>query len=143
MLDFAGEHHRVDRAGLLPRPGRDIPIWFGGFSPPAFRRAARIGDGFQFGAATGAIRRQWELVKQWLAENGRSAEGFGAEATVDFSLGPDSWRKCGDAWREAGGTHYSLRAMDTAVELSGGTRVGYQTPGDFIDALEQFAKAMS
>ena len=42
--------HRIDRAGILPRPKRQIPIWFGGFSEAAYDRAARIGDGFMFRA---------------------------------------------------------------------------------------------
>ena len=36
LLDYDGRFHRVDRAGILPQPGR-IPIWFGGFSEPALR----------------------------------------------------------------------------------------------------------
>jgi len=142
VIDFAGAHHRIDRAGLAPRPARDIPIWFGGFTPPAFRRAARLGDGFQFGATGPAIRRQWEQVQSLLEEAGRNALGFGAEASIDFSLGPDAWHAEAEAWREAGGTHFSLRAMDTAAEFSGARHVGYRGPHDFIDALERFAKAV-
>ena len=41
VVDYRGACHRIDRAGLKPLPGRRIPIWFGGFSPGAFRRAAR------------------------------------------------------------------------------------------------------
>ena len=46
LVDFSGRFHRVPRAALAPRPTRRIPLWFGGSSPTAFRRAARIGDGF-------------------------------------------------------------------------------------------------
>ena len=45
VLDYHGRWHRVDRAGLKPLPGRQIPIWFGGFVDAAFERAARLGDG--------------------------------------------------------------------------------------------------
>jgi hypothetical protein len=31
----------------LPKPSRQIPIWIGGGSEPAYRRAAARGDGFQ------------------------------------------------------------------------------------------------
>ena len=139
VVDFRGKHHRVDRAGILPLPKRPIPIWFGGFVPAAFERAARHGDGFQFGAAGPAVRAQWEQVKVALANAGRSQDGFGAEATVDYSAGPDSWRKELEAWRGAGGTHFSLRAMDTAAELVGAKRVGYRGPRDYVKALEEFA----
>ena len=49
LVDFEGEFHRIDRAALVPRPPRSIPVWFGGSKPGALRRAARIGDGFIFG----------------------------------------------------------------------------------------------
>lgn len=139
VVDFRGKHHRVDRAGILPLPAREIPIWFGGFSPAAFRRAARLGQGFQFGSAGRGVRAQWEQVQAELAKAGRPLAGFGAEATVDYSKGPDAWRAELEAWREAGGTHFSLRAMDTAAELIGAKRTGFRGPRDYIKALEEFA----
>jgi len=139
VIDFRGEFHRVDRAGILPLPERPIPIWFGGFVPAAFRRAARSGDGFQFGAAGRGVRAQWAQVKELLAKEGRDVAGFGAEATVDYSAGPDAWRAELEAWREVGGTHFSLRAMDTAAELVGAKRVGYRGLRDYVKALEEFA----
>jgi len=141
-IDFSGDYHRIERAGILPSPTRSIPIWFGGFADIAFQRAARIGDGFQFGAAGPAFRAQWEQVKERLEKAGRSVDGFGAEVSVDFSQGPNVWRTEFEAWQEAGGTHFSLRAMDTAAELVGAKHVGYKGPRDYIDALEQFAKVV-
>jgi alkanesulfonate monooxygenase SsuD/methylene tetrahydromethanopterin reductase-like flavin-dependent oxidoreductase (luciferase family) len=52
VVDFSGRWHRVDRAGLNPRPSRWIPIWFGGGAPAALERAGRLGDG---GSAMHAI----------------------------------------------------------------------------------------
>jgi probable F420-dependent oxidoreductase len=142
VVDFAGRFHRVDRAGLLPLPARAIPIWFGGYTEVAFRRAARVGDGFQWAASGPGVRAQWERVKAELARAGRGLAGFGAEATVDFSAGPDAWRAECEAWRAAGGTHFSLRAMDTAAESVGAKRVGYRGPQDYVAALEAFRKAL-
>jgi len=141
-IDFEGDFHHIARAGILPLPTRPIPIWFGGFSDSAFQRAARMGDGFQFGAAGPVFRAQWEQVKAALKKEGRSLEGFGAEISVDFSQGPDAWREELEAWQKAGGTHFSLRAMDTAAELVGAKHVGYSGPRSYIDALEQFAKVV-
>ena len=44
---FAGEFHRLDDAGINPRPrsGR-VPIWYGGHAEATFRRCAKYGDGF-------------------------------------------------------------------------------------------------
>ena len=77
-----------------------------------------------------------------LEAEGRSVEGFGAEATVDFSLGPDAWRSEFEAWKAAGGTHFSVRAMDTAAELIGAKRMDYAGPQAYIDVLAEFAKAV-
>ena len=44
---FHGRFHELEDYAFAPLPGRGarIPIWIGGQSPPAVRRAARIGDG--------------------------------------------------------------------------------------------------
>src|SRR5207253_3204116 len=49
VVDHEDSDHRIDRAGILPRPKRQIPIWLGGSSEAAYDRAARIGDGLLFG----------------------------------------------------------------------------------------------
>ncbi len=141
VVDHAGEYERVDRAGLLPLPGREIPIWFGGFTPPALRRAARTGDGFLFGAAGRGTHRLFETLRELLAEEGRD-EGFGAEAIVDWSAGPDRWRRELEAWEAAGGTHFSIRTMSTAASFMGVEPSGLETPGDHVRALEAFHKAV-
>ena len=142
LVDFDGEYHRIDRAGLLPLPGREIPIWFGAVSPIPLRRAVRLGDGLMFGSSPSVVRRLYEAARAEADKQGRAWESFGAEATIDFSLGPDRWVEEVTAWKELGGTHVALRAMDTAVEVVGGTRVGYRGPQDYIDALEKFHKAI-
>ena len=52
VVEHEDSDHRIDRAGILSRPKRRIPIWFGGFSEAAYDRAARIGDGFMFSGRT-------------------------------------------------------------------------------------------
>ena len=142
LVDFDGDYHRIDRAGLLPLPGREIPIWFGAVSPIPLRRALRLGDGLMFGSSPSVVRRLYERARDEAERQGRAWEGFGTEATVDFSLGPERWEEEVQAWRELGGTHLALRAMDTAVSAVGGTHVGYRGPQDYIDALEKFKKVV-
>jgi probable F420-dependent oxidoreductase len=141
VVDFAGDHHRIDRAGLLPLPPREIPIWFGGFTKVALRRAARTGDGFLFGSTPRRMLALKAELSAMLEAEGRDPAGFPTEAVVDFSQGADAWREEIEAWREAGGTHLSLRAMDATAERVGFRHVGYQGPGDYVRALETFAKA--
>lgn len=143
LVDFRGEHHRIERAGLLPRPARDVPIWMGGFTKPALRRAARVGDGFLFGSTPKRMKGLLEQLQAELRAQGRDPAAFPAEAVVDFCQTPDEWREELDVWRRAGGSHVSLRAMDTAAEFVGSRRVGYRGPDDYLRALETFMKAVS
>jgi alkanesulfonate monooxygenase SsuD/methylene tetrahydromethanopterin reductase-like flavin-dependent oxidoreductase (luciferase family) len=36
VVDHEDSDHRIDRAWILPRPKRQIPIWLGGFSEAAY-----------------------------------------------------------------------------------------------------------
>lgn len=143
LVTFRGDFHQLDRAGLLPLPPRDIPIWLGGFTKLAVRRAARVGDGFLFGTTPRRMRGLLGTLHEALAAAGRDPVAFPAEAVVDFSQTPDEWLAELETWRRAGGTHLSLRAMDTAAEFVGAKRVGYRGPSDYIRALESFARAVA
>jgi len=66
VVDHEDSDHRIDRAGILPRPKRKIPIWLGGFSEAAFDRAARIGDGFLFSGGL-KPRRSKSRRRSWLS----------------------------------------------------------------------------
>ena len=142
VIDYRGKFHRIDRAGILPRPRREIPIWFGGFTPVAVKRAARVGDGILFGTYPSRMLKLWEMTQAELKQAGRSPGSFGAEAAVDASDSPDTWVKEAALWREAGGTHFALRAMDTAAEQVGHKRFGFRGPRDYIAVLERFAAAV-
>jgi probable F420-dependent oxidoreductase len=142
VVDFEGGFHRVARAGILPRPARDIPLWFGGFTPVSLRRAARTGDGFIFGAAGEPMRKLFAGLQGMLREEGRDPAEFGAEALIDYSAGPEVWNAQLDAWRDAGATHISMRAMDSGADFLGAKRAGRKTPAEHIAALETFMKAV-
>jgi probable F420-dependent oxidoreductase len=142
IVDYTGKFHRVERAGILPLPGRTIPIWYGAFAPVALQRAARTGDGVFFAAPPSRVQPLHEKLLGWLRDAGRTAAGFGSEASVDFSADPGSWARELELWNAAGGTHLSLRAMDTASEQVGAKRVGYRGPQDYIDALRKFRDAL-
>ena len=46
-VTFHGAYEHVTGAGLAPLPvQRPIPVWFGAASPPAYRRAGRLADGW-------------------------------------------------------------------------------------------------
>jgi probable F420-dependent oxidoreductase len=142
LLDFRGKLHRVDRAGLLPRPTHPIPIWLGGYTDVAIRRAARVGDGFLFGSAAppmqGLARRLLDLVEA----AGRPRASCGVETIVPWGAGPDGWTKSIEQWRALGATHVSLRTLDRGMEVLGEPVAGFQSPRQHIDALEPFIRAL-
>ncbi len=45
-VDFDGQFVHLDAMKVQPKPAHRIPIWVGGGSEPAYRRAAERGDGF-------------------------------------------------------------------------------------------------
>jgi probable F420-dependent oxidoreductase len=69
MVEHQGEFYAFDRLQMTPAPSRPVPIYIGGHSGPALRRAARLGDGW-IGAGyapeevSGFIGRLKELRKQ-------------------------------------------------------------------------------
>jgi probable F420-dependent oxidoreductase len=46
MVEHHGEHYDFDRLEMSPAPHRPVPIYVGGTSELALRRAARLGDGW-------------------------------------------------------------------------------------------------
>jgi probable F420-dependent oxidoreductase len=46
MVEYHGRHYDFDRLRMSPSPVENVPIYVGGTSPAALRRAARLGDGW-------------------------------------------------------------------------------------------------
>jgi probable F420-dependent oxidoreductase len=118
VVDFSGRFHRVDRAALVPKPARSIPIWLGGSGEAAYERAARLADGFVFFGAGGIDRavEAWNRLRDRLADLGRSVADFGAEYVALPGGGAGGVQVQVDAWREAGGTHVALATMGLGLE---------------------------
>jgi probable F420-dependent oxidoreductase len=112
VVEYEDSDHRIDRAGILPRPKRQIPIWLGGSSEAAYDRAARIGDGFLFGGRmqTEAVQIKVRIDAK-LRELGRDVDAFGFESIQQYSRGDNQWPGDIAAWREAGGSHISVVTM--------------------------------
>jgi len=111
MVSFDGRFDSVDRACLLPRPNRQIPIWIGGFSDPAYRRGARYGDGFMFAGQRDAAFAGLEKLRGYADADGRDLSDFGLEYIRSRVTGPDEAIADAAAWADQGGTHYSVASM--------------------------------
>ena len=138
VIDHTGEFHRIDRAGLLPRPVRgDIPVWFGGNAEPSLARAARVGDGFVFGSSGERTLVRAARLRELLAENGREPDAFPMDAFVDHVTGPENWIAQRDAW-DAPNRVLSLRTMSTTAAHQNIPSVRLASPQDHFRAMEEF-----
>ena len=112
IVDFSGRFDSVDRASLLPKPERPVPIWLGGHGDVAFDRAARLADGFIFfGGKSGDTIDSWNRLRDRVGALGRSVEDFDGDWVVLSRGGLDDLTAEIDAWRRAGGTHVSIDTM--------------------------------
>ncbi|MBI4609479.1 MAG: LLM class F420-dependent oxidoreductase [Candidatus Rokubacteria bacterium] len=129
--------HRISDAGLNPLPvQRPIPIWMGGLSDAALRRAARVAEGWIWSGAVrpgaeaqGLIDKAHALV----AAAGRDPSAFGIEGRLVLSqLAPERWAAEVSAWRAMRGlTHLCVDTM----------RLGLTKPDQHVEALRRFKDA--
>jgi probable F420-dependent oxidoreductase len=115
-ISFEGKFDRIDRANLMPRPGRQIPIWCGGFVEAAYARAARLADGFIF--ATGfddSTIEAWNQIREMVGAAGRPAESFGGQFILQSWAGEvRSYDEIIDRLRrlqDVGATHAGIVSM--------------------------------
>jgi probable F420-dependent oxidoreductase len=136
-VSFEGRWHHLDRVGIAPRPRVPIPIWIGGFSEAAYRRAARIADGFIYSLygpsgpdpdPEGSVRRLLEMVE----EAGRDPAQFGIEVLVPLSPPPHEFAKLAADWQDAGVSHLTLHLLD-----------GQRTPAQLVEALGDYMAALT
>lgn len=114
VVDFSGRFDRVDRAALVPRPARRIPVWLGGYGDAAFERAARVADGFMFVGGRGVDDAvdKWTALRERVRAAGPPVDEFGGDyLVVQGSGGIGGLPAQAEAWREAGGTHLSVVTM--------------------------------
>ncbi|WP_018503680.1 LLM class F420-dependent oxidoreductase [Parafrankia discariae] len=115
LISFEGEFDQIDRANIVPRPTRRIPIWCGGFAEAAFHRAVALADGFVFGYGLDQPAMDgWARLRELLANAGRPLDGFGAQFVLHAPGRPYTDQEITDGLlrlRAAGATHASLFTM--------------------------------
>jgi probable F420-dependent oxidoreductase len=116
VVDFKGRFDRIDRAGINPRPRRQIPLWFGGIVEAAFARGARLGDGFIFASQSAAAAiEEWGRVKHHLAAAGRSEKDFGREFLAIWTETQQAAVDGLKTFRDSGGTHGCVHSMNRGL----------------------------
>lgn len=111
VINFKGDHHHIERGGILPLPGRDIPIWLGGAHDRVLRRAAKLGDGIIFSQGGPRSIESATKIREYVAEAGRDPNSFGIEGILNYSAGPAKWVEHMENWRKINASHVCVRTM--------------------------------
>ena len=147
--DFQGEHYQLSESGFQPKPVQKPhpPIWIGGHTNPAIRRAAKYGDGWMpIGLRPPAILEPEELaekiarLRRLTMEAGRPEDAVSLcfSTGVTFDDAPGATRRM-----------MSGRAEQIAADLRQYQDLGIRNfilgfPGDSVaavdEAMEQFSK---
>lgn len=147
-VTFKGKYYDIEKVKVTPDPVQKPrpPLWAGGFTPPAAKRAARLTDGY-CGIAPNSLKTTYELfAAEWhkLGKPPAEMKTAGGLFWIIPSKDPEkSWREAADhviyqiaaycKWTEAAGekmfpaprTHEDLRktgllqvvGVDTCIEM--------------------------
>ena len=147
--EFHGEHYQLSESGFQPKPVQKPhpPIWIGGHTNPAIRRAAKYGDGWMpIGLRPPAILEPEELaekidrLRRLTVRAGRPEDAVSLcfSTGVTFDNSPGATRRM-----------MSGRAEQIAADLRQYQDLGVRNfilgfPGDSVaaldEAMEQFSK---
>jgi probable F420-dependent oxidoreductase len=97
-VEYQGEHYQFPAMEMNPAPSEPIPLWVGGISKPAMRRAARLADGWVSDLQTSEeIIESVAHIHAMRKEYGRDHLPFDVMATPSDSYDIDSYKKLEDA----------------------------------------------
>jgi alkanesulfonate monooxygenase SsuD/methylene tetrahydromethanopterin reductase-like flavin-dependent oxidoreductase (luciferase family) len=129
---------------MLPAPASPVPLWCGGYSGPALRRAAALCDGW-IGVFPDADRGRQIVtaLREQLDEHGRDPAGFRIVASVP-ALGSV---EAVEEWAQLGVTDVivqpwalSARGDSTERHVGGGAALDLPT---MVSAVESFAARLA
>jgi len=164
VVTFAGEFHRVTAAGINPLPvQRPIPLWFGGQSKLALRRAGRLADGwFPYYPyfSEELLHADRAALFASAREAGRDPASIGIEGSIYFAdprfemppggrVPPKDFDDCVEYarwWKKFGATRYWVTSpwADLGPEETGVRAQGKQWSGieARLRALGEFKQAL-
>ena len=133
-VSFQGKYYQLEDVSIAPRPAQaDPPIWVGGRSGPAFRRTARLADGWLASQMVPAeVESAIARIRKYAADYGRRIDDdhFGVLFNFCFAKDPE------EAARMA--RPYALRNR-TDVDFVETSALG--TAEDITVAIQRFIDA--
>lgn len=106
MVEYHGKHYDFDRLQMSPAPTQLVPIYVGGWTMPAYRRAVRLGDGliFRNSPRERPLPEVINAIKELRKEYGKERSRFDILAGNPDSLDLDSYKRM----QELGVTDFSV-----------------------------------
>lgn len=138
LVEYQGKHYQFPPLEMNPAPSAYIPIWVGGISEAAMRRAARIGDGWVTDLQTSEeILASIAKIKTYRREYGRDKLPFSVMATPSDAFTPNAYKRL----EEGGVSHiltqpwafYHGDTQDLAKKIDGVKRFA----DDYISVLNR------
>lgn len=97
MVEYQGDYYQFDRLEMNPAPAAPIPIWVGGISTAAHRRAARLGDGWLSDLQSSAdIIDTVTAINAYRQEYGRQEQNFSVMASASDAWEVEGYRRLAD-----------------------------------------------
>jgi probable F420-dependent oxidoreductase len=134
-VTFEGRYHTVRAAGLAPMPvQRPIPIWLGGYAPPALRRVGRLADGwFPMATPRRGLEEGLAVIRDAAQAAGRDPGAIAFEGRIEWATRDlDKIAEHARRWRDAGASHLSINTMGA----------GCATTDDHVAALTRAAEVL-
>lgn len=129
MVEHDGDHYQFPPLEMNPAPSAPIPIWVGGISDAALKRAARLGDGWLSDLqSSGEIIECIDKLNHYRKEYGRDHLPFSVMASPNDAWEVNGYRKL----EESGVTH--ILTMPWQIYYG-----DQATPADKNAAIERFA----
>lgn len=98
MVEFRGSYYDFGPLRIEPVPDRPVPVYIGGDSDAALRRAARLGDGW-IGSRVYSERRLESVLDRltgFLAEHGRTLDDLAVIAPIGAMPSADLYKRWAD-----------------------------------------------
>jgi len=102
-VEHAGKHYAFPRVRMLPKPGAPVPIYGGGLSEPALRRAARLDGWVSDLHTTAELREIAAKLRGHRREAGLEGRPFDLVVACSDAFDADAIRRLS----EFGVTHYA------------------------------------
>ena len=143
--DISGPHYDVSGVGISPRPVQKPhpPIWTGGISPPALRRAANLGDGWHGVRQSPAdVARVISGISELRSQSDLTMEGY--EISLRAGLDITDQPFCGDGRTPLRGSPDQIWADLSDYADAGLTYLVLEpraeSPERFLQQLERFSQ---